>query len=88
MQPTNEQVERSLAALRASLQGRGDPGPSVVPDGHASLAEDLARILARLPATRPERVDAARRRLESGEQPSADEVADRLVGRLVCDRLR
>jgi hypothetical protein len=37
---------------------------------------------------RDERLARARRRLATGEQPTAEALAQRMVGRLVCDRLR
>ena len=40
------------------------------------------------PAIRDDRMAEARQRLEAGEQPSAEDLAQRMVGRLVCDRLR
>ncbi len=42
----------------------------------------------RSPAIRDDRLAEVRLRLEAGEQPSAEDLAQRMVGRLVCDRLR
>lgn len=83
MQPTEIQVQRCLRALEAGGQsGEAQPyDDGVVPDG-------LVEFLAGSPGMRLERMVDARMRLESGVQPSADDLADRLVGRLVCDRLR
>ena len=100
MQVTELQVQRSLQALtgpgvprwtlrstptppsaRPSADGPDDPGTSTCPEG-------LVEQLSGSPAIRDDRLAEARRRLESGEQPSDEDVAQRMVGRLVCDRLR
>jgi hypothetical protein len=91
MQPTELQVERSLQALqRAPLVdelalvagGAGlDPVDDEVPDG-------LLDRLLEAPPVRLDRLAEARTRLANGAQPSDDDLARRLVGRLVCDRLR
>jgi hypothetical protein len=99
MQVTELQVQRSLQALtgpgshedpgvdadapsaRPRADGPDDPGTSTCPEG-------LVEHLSGTPAIRDDRLAAARRRLESGEQPSDEDVAQRMVGRLVCDRLR
>jgi hypothetical protein len=86
MQPTSEQVERSLADLRHPPHE-----PEVVvadDDDAASVPEVVAAVLSAVPAIRSDAVDRARRRLEAGEQPTDDELAEKVVGRLVCDRLR
>ena len=90
MQPTEHQVQRTLAALA------DDPAPA--PTGgiprktlEIVLKELPVGLLAELeetPVVRPDRMAEVRGRLEHGEQPSDDELANRIVGRLVCDRLR
>ncbi len=93
MQPTDVQVQRTLAALEvepAIVAGgpvRGIPRDTLdvmLRDLPAGLLEGLGRT----PAVRQERLDEARDRLEHGATPSSDELADRIVGRMVCDRLR
>ena len=85
MQPTEKQVERSLAALRqaAAPPAAEDGGTAVieVPDG-------LVEALHQAPDVRSDRLDAVRQRLAQGEAPSDEELAGRMVGRIVCDRLR
>jgi hypothetical protein len=99
MQPTRNQVEQSLAALgtRTPLLTGSVPGFLRVADDHArelvvdaigSLPAGLLDQLERTIDVRFERLDQARARLEHGSALSADELADRIVGRLVCDRLR
>lgn len=89
MQPTNEQVERSLAALRS-----GDPRTDRAPRrqlahaGARSVPGEIEQALRDVPAVRSDLVAKARERLESGDQPTAQELADRILGRFVCDRLR
>ena len=86
MQPTDIQVQRSLAALRE------DGGPLLPEDEHELVTEQLpSGLVERIessPAVRPDRLAEARLRLETGEVPTADDLANRMVGRLVCDRLR
>jgi hypothetical protein len=96
MQPTRSQVEHSLAALntdqpRAEIVGFATSGPSVrtVPaDVIDTLPAGLLEQLERTIDVRWDRLEGARARLEHGDELSADELADRIVGRLVCDRLR
>jgi hypothetical protein len=97
MQPTKNQVEQSLAAL---AHGPGRPTSTVAPTStrvpHAelvanaigSLPEGLLAELEQTIDVRPDRLDRARAQLEHLDELTADELADRIVGRLVCDRLR
>ena len=96
MQPTRIQVEQSLAAL---AEGTGHPDHA---SGVRSAATDPAQVavaidslpaglLAQLEQTidiRPDRLDRAREHLAHLDELTATELADRIVGRLVCDRLR
>jgi hypothetical protein len=89
MQPTEQQVQRSLEALHR----RGGPAVDSVGDEYVDcrLAEVPSEVFARLlqaPVLRPDRLEQARRRLERGDTPSAEALAERMIGRLVCDRLR
>jgi hypothetical protein len=97
MQPTRNQVEQSLAALatsdhpRARLDGFArshGPAHELDADAIESLPEGLLEALERTIDVRLDRLEGARARLEQGGELSADELADRIVGRLVCDRLR
>ena len=89
MQVTETQVQRSLEALEAD---DGDPAGAVATvalDIHPEeLPVGLVERLAGSSPIRTDRLEEARRRLETGEQPSAEDLAQRMVGRLVCDRLR
>jgi hypothetical protein len=96
MQPTQNQVERSLEALRHPP----DPAAAPVDDppadhADAELADDetdihtaVLDLLGDEPVIRLDRLTDVRRRLDAGEHPSDDDLAGRMVGRLVCDRLR
>ncbi len=88
MQPTQVQVERSLEALR----GGYTEAPAPVAADPERRIEDVPaavfEVLAESPPVRVDRLEQARQRLEAGEQPTADDLARRMVGRLVCDRLR
>ncbi len=83
VQPSDLQVERSIAALLRGAQELGTRHPAAV-----DIPAAVSRRLASVPPVRPDRVAAARARLAGGDAPTADEVAGKLVGRLVCDRLR
>jgi len=92
MQPTETQVQRSLEALRET-PGSGDdhPGADSASVGRRLVEEVPRAVLERLrdePAVRPERLAEARQRLAAGDVPSDEALARRMVGRLVCDRLR
>ena len=84
MQVTEAQVQRSIEALKT------DSGK---PETHAESRADAvpAGLVERLTdssSIRDDRLEEARRRFERGDQPSAEALAQRMVGRLVCDRLR
>jgi CRISPR/Cas system-associated protein Csm6 len=88
MQFTDEQVYRSLEALRSdALSSRRDgegvalAEGSLVPDGLRTLVEAT-------PAVRSAEVARVRRALEAGDDISSEMLARAVVGRLVCDRLR
>ena len=83
MQVTETQVQHSLAALTGSPHPAGGEArrDDAVPAG-------LVEQLTEASPIRGDRLAEARRRLESGDQPSAEDLAQRMVGRLVCDRLR
>jgi hypothetical protein len=93
MQPTRNQVEQSLAAL-ARTPGGETIGPSanydreVMADAIDSLPAGLLAELEQTIDIRPDRLDQARAHLAQLDELSAHELADRIVGRLVCDRLR
>jgi hypothetical protein len=97
MQPTRNQVEHSLAALatteppRATIDGFATseaPARRLAADVIGSLPAGLLEALERTVDVRWDRLEGARARLEHGDELTADELADRIVGRLVCDRLR
>ena len=85
MQVTELQVQRSLRALAESPAETATSTTAVDAD---DLPEGLVERLAGAPVVRDDRLAEACERLETGDQPSADDLADRMVGRLVCDRLR
>jgi hypothetical protein len=84
MQPTEQQVQRSLEALRTGCFG-GNGGSENRLD---EVPSEVFRLLEQAPTVRAERLERARRWLASGQTPSAEALAGLMVGRLVCDRLR
>jgi hypothetical protein len=93
MQVTELQVQRSLAALTIEAvpgaPGGDDPCPAAPMENHAAdVPVGLLERLTEASPIRSDRLEGARRRLEHGDQPSAEALAQRMVGRLVCDRLR
>lgn len=89
MQVTETQVQRSLEALRADDDAEVSPVQAEPVDAHRSdVPAGLVEQLTESPPIRSDRFEEARRRLETGEQPSAEDLAQHMVGRLVCDRLR
>ena len=92
MQPTNVQVERTLAALEVDTIEAGVHHPRIERDTLEILLSDLPdglRANLEAPAeVREDRLQEARKRMVHGHAPSPDELANRIVGRMVCDRLR
>lgn len=90
MQPTELQVQRSLAALQEP-DTRRDAAALARAEGELTTGELPSGLVERIqstPSVRADRLAEARLRLELGEVPTADDLANRMVGRLVCDRLR
>jgi hypothetical protein len=92
MQPTDVQVERTLAALQdARPEDRTTRGGGIDRDTLDGVLDDLPDgLLDGLgsgPSLRPERLEEVRGRLATGLAPTDDELANRIVGRMVCDRL-
>ena len=83
MQPTDRQVERSLEALRSGGDDR-----AAATAIHVDVPEGLLDLLHSSPPVRLDRMANAKMRRVGGRQPTDDDLARRLVGRLVCDRLR
>ena len=87
MQPTDVQVARTLAALQHPSPERERSAGITRDDMLDDLPEGLLQDLEDAPSVRTDRLEEARDRLETGLAPSSDELANRIVGRLVCDRL-
>jgi hypothetical protein len=54
----------------------------------ATVPEEALDCMAQLPRVRADRVAQALERMASGAALTSEELADKVVGRLVCDRLR
>jgi hypothetical protein len=97
MTPTNRQVECTLAALQ-SAPARSRLNTAIAPlrlaannSGLDQLPEGLLERLALLEPETPGRHDFLVKvsdRLEHGDRPTSDQLANRIVARMVCDRLR
>ena len=85
MQVTELQVQRSLQAL---TERDPDDTDSIADATAGGVPDGLVERLAGAPTVRDDRLAEALERLETGDRPSADDLAGRMVGRLVCDRLR
>ena len=97
MQPTEQQVQRSLEALlmHGARDGAVHAGGGDQRDGRPTelcrLDDVPTEVFVRMrdvPALRSDRLEQARRRLECGDTPTAEDLAERMIGRLLCDRLR
>jgi hypothetical protein len=86
MQPTEQQIQRSLEALRTRSAGVSEPTSA---DVRVELVPPAVALrLRQEPVLRVEHLERARRRLARGDTPSAEALAERMIGRLLCDRLR
>jgi hypothetical protein len=86
MMISNEQVRLAVEYLRTS----DEYGESVSVSGVAPRAEFVSRVvdsLSELPDVREDRVAHARLLTEDG-MPSSDELATKLIGRVVSDAIR
>lgn len=94
MQVTELQVQRSLdaltteAAAAGALDAADPPTEAIIENRAVDVPAGLLERLTESSPIRTDRTEEARRRLEQGEQPTAEALAQRMVGRLVCDRLR
>jgi hypothetical protein len=98
MQLTESQVQRSLAALENEpAMSDAHPGACTHADGHcgrfrqaalSGLPEGLLAQLGDTMTVRLDRLARARALLAHVHELSSIDLADRIVGRLVCDRLR
>jgi hypothetical protein len=79
-----EQVRLATEYLRSERADEQVPAPctAVAPD----LVERVKREIEESPETREDRVASARESLDGGI--SSDEVADKLIGRVISDSLR
>lgn len=97
LQISRSQIDQVLQALAEAGHGAGNskprlkavrPGSSEVlssPDKTAQLCE----MIASLPEVRPERLAEIAASLRSGEyDPTAVEIAEKLLGRALADRLK
>lgn len=84
MQPTDLQVQRSLEALEEG----GPADPDRVEWTSLPAFDGIVEMLSEAPAIRLDRMVDARMRMNAGVHPTDDDLASRMVGRLVCDRLR
>lgn len=86
MQPTEQQIQCSLEALRTPGARAFDPSAADIRIEMVPHAVTLR--LREEPVLRTEHLERARQRLARGDTPSAEDLAERMIGRLLCDRLR
>lgn len=84
MRLADDEINWSLAALRDCVE---PPPFSGVPEDTYGMVAAL-RSLRRVPTIREDAVVRARAGLAASVQPSGEDVAGKLVGWLVCERLR
>lgn len=91
-QTRRDELAAALAEARGEDAAPAVPHPPVPVDGHdlavADLPPGLIERIEQSPNVRDDRLAEARSRFDAGDQPDADTLAARMVGRLVCDRLR
>lgn len=84
MMLADEEIDGSLRALRAHVRPLSDGN---LPDDPGGMVAAL-RSLRAVPMIRADAVDRARANLRPGHAPTSGDVAGKLVGWLVCERLR
>jgi hypothetical protein len=83
---SEEQVRRAVEYLRTSDEYETS-GMSIPPALSPEFASHVAEVVSALPDLRDERIEEARERcLEV--LPASDEIASKLIGRLVSDAIR
>jgi len=99
MKLSRTQIELALEAVRAQSSAAGTRRPQLYLVTGQQTETTLSRATARMrnlcqlikemPDTRPERLTEVVSALDRGVySPSADEVAEQMLGRLIADRLR
>jgi predicted neutral ceramidase superfamily lipid hydrolase len=81
---SDEQVQRALDYLHTPTAHEADVPTCTVSE---DLVARVRQALQELPETREERVNEAKERLQ-GDPPSADDVAAKIIGRVISDSLR
>lgn len=89
MRPTKIQIDLCIEALGKEGPSKAGPEqPGAVPPVDEQFVIDLTDRITREATVRPEVVSGARLLLDPRLAPSASDVADAWIGRLVCDRIR
>lgn len=83
MKISEEQVQKALEYLHTSDEPR--PSPRVV-GVSADVLERALAVIDATPDVRDDRVDSAMQMLDG--PPSSDEVAQKMIGRIVSDSIR
>lgn len=93
---TERQIQRSMQALIEEaghhdtyrLPPVGSPDGDLVAVLRDEIPVEVFTRVGEIPYVRPDRLAQARLRLQCGQEVTADELAARIVGRCICDRLR
>lgn len=99
MKLSRTQIELALEAVRAQSRAAVASRPQLylvaghqtetTLSGATARMRSLCQLIKDLPDTRPERLAEVVSALDRGVySPSADEVAEQMLGRLIADRLR
>lgn len=86
MMISDEQVRRAVDYLRTSEE-HVEPLERVTDPGAIELVDRVVEALRELPDVRDDRVEHARR-FVNDTLPSSDELASKLIGRVLSDSIR
>ena len=101
MKLSREQIEQVLQALRAGsdrdqigeerprLHLVGKPAPRTVSDRDVARVKQICGVIAAMPEVRSDRLTELVAAVEHGDyDPSALDVAEKMLGRLLADKLK
>lgn len=84
---SDEQVRRAVEYLRTSEEHQDDPAATVGEPASTELVSRVRAEVERLPDVREDRIAHARV-LMADDLPPAEELASKLIGRIISDSVR